>query len=104
MCVHVEALFSLDLQLCSVIEEKLRICRGTGRWNQATCRLLVQPHPENTPQGITLLSDAQAEGDILSLNRHTVMDYWYSSHSLFPSGEVGHHFIVLAVPIHLVIR
>ncbi|KAI7801131.1 putative rho guanine nucleotide exchange factor 28-like [Triplophysa rosa] len=56
-----EALFSLDLQLCSVIEEKLRICRGTGRWNLATCRLHVQPHPENTPQGITLLSDAQGE-------------------------------------------
>ncbi|XP_056126789.1 rho guanine nucleotide exchange factor 28 [Rhinichthys klamathensis goyatoka] len=56
-----EALFSLDLQVCSVIEEKLRICRGTGRWSLATCRLLVQPHPENTPQGVTLLSDAQEE-------------------------------------------
>ncbi|ROL45159.1 Rho guanine nucleotide exchange factor 28 [Anabarilius grahami] len=56
-----EALFSLDLQLCSVIEEKLRICRGTGKWSLATCRLLVQPHPENTPQGVTLLSDAQEE-------------------------------------------
>ncbi|XP_058600749.1 rho guanine nucleotide exchange factor 28-like isoform X5 [Onychostoma macrolepis] len=56
-----EALFSLDLQLCSVIEEKLKICRGTGRWCLATCRLLVQPHPENTPQGVTLLSDAQEE-------------------------------------------
>ncbi|KAL1261027.1 hypothetical protein QQF64_008854 [Cirrhinus molitorella] len=56
-----EALFSLDLQVCSVIEEKLKICRGTGRWSLATCRLLVQPHPENTPQGITLLSDAQEE-------------------------------------------
>ncbi|XP_043114140.1 rho guanine nucleotide exchange factor 28 isoform X2 [Puntigrus tetrazona] len=56
-----EALFSLDLQLCTVIEEKLKICRGTGRWTLATCRLLVQPHPENTPQGVTLLSDAQEE-------------------------------------------
>ncbi|XP_067306886.1 rho guanine nucleotide exchange factor 28 [Pseudorasbora parva] len=56
-----EALFSLDLQVCSVIEEKLRICRGTARWSLATCRLLVQPHPENTPQGVTLLSDAQEE-------------------------------------------
>lgn len=64
MYVCVEALFSLDLQLCSVIEEKLRICRGTGRWNLATCQLLVQPHPENTPQGITLLSEAQEEGNI----------------------------------------
>lgn len=63
MCVYVEALFSLDLQLCSVIEEKLRICRGTGKWSLATCRLLVQPHPENTPQGVTLLSDAQEEGN-----------------------------------------
>ncbi|KAG1952218.1 rho guanine nucleotide exchange factor [Pimephales promelas] len=56
-----EALFSLDMQVCSVIEEKLRICRGTGRWSLATCRLLVQPHPEDTPQGVTLLSDAQEE-------------------------------------------
>jgi len=61
--VHVEALFSLDMQVCSVIEEKLRICRGTGRWSLATCRLLVQPHPEDTPQGVTLLSDAQEEGN-----------------------------------------
>ncbi|XP_056330076.1 rho guanine nucleotide exchange factor 28 [Danio aesculapii] len=57
-----EALFSLDLQVCSVIEEKLRICRGSGsRWSLASCRLLVQPHPENTPQCVTLLSDAQEE-------------------------------------------
>ncbi len=63
VCVCVEALFSLDLQLCSVIEEKLKICRGTGRWSLASCRLLVQPHPENTPQGVTLLSDAQEEGN-----------------------------------------
>ncbi|XP_016397242.1 rho guanine nucleotide exchange factor 28 [Sinocyclocheilus rhinocerous] len=56
-----ETLFSLDLRLCSVIEEKLKICRGTGRWSLATCRLLVQPHPENTPQGVALLSDAQEE-------------------------------------------
>ncbi|XP_051521466.1 rho guanine nucleotide exchange factor 28 [Myxocyprinus asiaticus] len=56
-----EALFSLDMQVCSVIEEKLRICRGTGRWSLATCCLLVQPHPDNTPQGITLLCDAQEE-------------------------------------------
>lgn len=63
MSVNAEALFSLDLQLCSVIEEKLRICRGTGRWSLATCCLLVQPHPENTPQGVTLLSNAQEEGN-----------------------------------------
>ncbi|XP_042627644.1 rho guanine nucleotide exchange factor 28-like [Cyprinus carpio] len=56
-----EALFSLDQRLCSVIEEKLNICRGTGRWSLATCRLLIQPHPENIPQGVTLLSDAQEE-------------------------------------------
>ncbi|XP_065136790.2 rho guanine nucleotide exchange factor 28 isoform X1 [Paramisgurnus dabryanus] len=56
-----DALFSLDLQLCSVIEEKLRICRGTSRWTLDTCHLLVQPHPENSPQGITMLSDAQKE-------------------------------------------
>ncbi len=61
--VCVEALFSLDLQLCSVIEEKLKICRGTGRWSLATCRLLIQPHPENIPQGVTLMSDAQEEGN-----------------------------------------
>lgn len=71
MSVHIEALFSLDLQLCSVIEEKLRICRGTGRWSLATCRLLVHPHPENTPQGVTLLSDAQEEGNFIFLSIDT---------------------------------
>ncbi|KAI2656389.1 Rho guanine nucleotide exchange factor 28 [Labeo rohita] len=67
-----EALFSLDLQVCSVIEEKLKICRGTGRWSLATCRLLVQPHPENTPQGVTLLSDAQEE-DTQALVNFTIV-------------------------------
>ncbi|TRY96735.1 hypothetical protein DNTS_009602, partial [Danionella cerebrum] len=56
-----EALFSLDLQLCSIIEEKLKICRGSAQWSLSTCRLLVQPHPDISPQGFTLISDAQEE-------------------------------------------
>ncbi|KAM9439166.1 rho guanine nucleotide exchange factor 28-like [Clarias gariepinus] len=51
-----EALVSLDVQVCAVLEEKLRMCVGSLTHQE----LLVQTHTD-TPRGATLLSAAQAE-------------------------------------------
>ncbi|XP_026767703.1 rho guanine nucleotide exchange factor 28 [Pangasianodon hypophthalmus] len=51
-----EALFSLDVQVYAVLEEKLRVCVG----NLTHQHLLIQTHT-HTPRGATLLTAAQAE-------------------------------------------
>ncbi|XP_026886480.2 rho guanine nucleotide exchange factor 28 [Electrophorus electricus] len=56
-----DALFSLDLQMCAALDEKLRLYTKMGGLTLTPCHLLVQPHPYNRPQGSSLLSDAQRE-------------------------------------------
>ncbi|XP_072528140.1 uncharacterized protein [Salminus brasiliensis] len=59
-----EAVFSLDLQVCAALEEKLCVC-AAGELSLTPPHLLLQPHHHtlhsllNTPQGLTLLQDAQ---------------------------------------------
>ncbi|MCJ8745341.1 hypothetical protein PDJAM_G00129170 [Pangasius djambal] len=51
-----EALFSLDVQVYAVLEEKMRVCVGKVTHQH----LLIQTHT-HTPRGATLLTAAQAE-------------------------------------------
>ncbi|XP_030633843.1 rho guanine nucleotide exchange factor 28 [Chanos chanos] len=55
---------STYVTICSVLEEKLRICTGTSGRGLAFSHLLVHPRSESLPQGVALVTDAQKEGDL----------------------------------------
>lgn len=67
---------SQDQQICSSLEEKLRIytelsmVNGRSESSMLEPRLLSHHHPEEVPQGATLLSAALKEGETLS-HTHT---------------------------------
>ncbi|XP_028832399.1 rho guanine nucleotide exchange factor 28 [Denticeps clupeoides] len=60
-----ECLLSLDMQVCVVLEEKLRVCANYS--GQSHTDLLVWPHPQNTPQGGSLLMEARREVEKLAV-------------------------------------
>ncbi|XP_076838314.1 rho guanine nucleotide exchange factor 28 [Brachyhypopomus gauderio] len=50
-----DALFSLDLQVCTALDEKLQLYLKMGGLTPPPCHLLVQPHPYNRVQASALL-------------------------------------------------
>ncbi|KAI4889884.1 hypothetical protein NFI96_029462, partial [Prochilodus magdalenae] len=85
-----EAVFSVDLQVCAALEEKLCVCVCAGGRSVSSLHLLVQPHhytlhtQPHIPQGFTLLQDAQRE----VVNLILTLTPWFSPYCDFnPNAE-----------------
>uniref|UniRef100_A0A3P8W4C4 Rho guanine nucleotide exchange factor 28 n=1 Tax=Cynoglossus semilaevis TaxID=244447 RepID=A0A3P8W4C4_CYNSE len=105
-----ESLMSQDQQICSSLEEKLRIytelsmVNGRSESSMLEPRLLSHHHPEEVPQGTTLLSAALKEAEKLkaTLSWKTCSPSSQSSSPVFDTDPVVGPAPPVEIPSHAV--